>query len=431
LDVRTLMYAVRRHKAIFGVLFLLGVAVGAAFTLIRPPLLASKVLVVIPGTRLIQTQAVIAGSDPVLISADRTLSPPVPLETLRHRVSVSSVTSTVLAITAFGETANQAKATANAVAVSYVAFVRSPKSPGGKTSAQVLQNASPATGTTVAVRMAETCGLGALAGAVLGIIVAAAIGRTDRRLRERDEIAAAVGASVLASFPVARPADPEGWERLLMTYEPTVVNAWSIRKALRHLGLSDGKPAAGPGVSVRVLSLSSDRRALALGPQLAVFAASLGIQTTLVVGPKQDSKYATALSAACTMSAIALSGQPGRLRFAATDGDHSDRPATESLTVLVEVVDSRDPRPVQVAHPSATLLGVSAGSATAEQLARVAVSVATHGRDIAGVLVADPLGTDRTTGSLPQPVPSNRRMAVQPMQPTRMNGTSAESRPWR
>jgi capsular polysaccharide biosynthesis protein len=427
LDLRTLLYAVRRHKVIFGVLFLLGLAAGAAYTVVSPPLLASKVLVIVPGTRQIQTQAVIAASDPVLIRADHMLVPPVPLDTLRHQVTVSNVTSTVLEITATGKTAIGAQDVANAVARSYVAFVKSPRSPGGKTSAQVLENATPATGAALRGRAAETSGLGAVAGALLAIVIIAAIGRADRRLRERDEIAAAIGASVLASFPVARPSDAAGWARLLQGYEPAVVHAWSLRKALRQLGLTDVWSVTGSGVSVAVLSLSSDRRALALGPQLAVFAASLGIPTTLVVGPQQESRYASALSAGCTATATALTGQPGRLRFAASDSELFDQNGTAALTVIVEVADSRDPRPKYPARATATVLGVSAGATTAEQLARLAVSVATDGADIAGVLVADPFTSDRTTGSLPQLGRTPGRRGATNPKPARIASTPAET----
>ena len=402
MDARTLLFAVRRHKAIFGVLFLLGLAIGTAFTLIKPPLLASKVLVVIPGTRYIQTQAVIAASDPVLLAAARNLHPIIPLETLRHRVKVATVTSTVLAITALGKTASQAQETVNAVADSYVDFVQSPKSPGGKTTAEVLENATPAIGPTLPVRTVETGGLGGLAGALIGIIVVAAIGRTDRRLRERDEIAVAIGAPVLASIPVAHPSDPAGWARLLENYEPTITHAWSLRKALRQLGLSEGRSPGQPRVSVAVVSLSSDRRALALGPQLATFATALGIPTRLVVGQQQESGYTAALSAGCTMTATALSDQSNRLQFATEDSDAVDRYAPAALTVIVEVVDSREPRFSHSSRATATVLGVSAGATTAEQLARVAVGVAATGRDISGALVANPLPSDRTTGNLPQ-----------------------------
>jgi len=60
---------------------------------------------------------------------------------------------------------------------------------------------------------------------------------------------------------------------------------------------------------------------------------------------------------------------------------------------------------------------------TAEQLARIAVSAAVDGREIAGILVADPDPADRTTGRVPQVArPGLRRM------PTRMTGTTTEIR---
>ena len=74
-------------------------------------------------------------------------------------------------------------------------------------------------------------------------------------------------------------------------------------------------------------------------------------------------------------------------------------------------------------HTAVAVLGVSAGAATAEQLARAAVSAAADGRDIAGILVADPDPTDHTTGRLPQLAPpAHRKM------PTRLNRFSTEIR---
>ena len=51
---------------------------------------------------------------------------------------------------------------------------------------------------------------------------------------------------------------------------------------------------------------------------------------------------------------------------------------------------------------STTVLGVSAGAATAAQLVGVAVSAAADGRQIDGILVADPDPADHTTGRVPQ-----------------------------
>jgi hypothetical protein len=71
----------------------------------------------------------------------------------------------------------------------------------------------------------------------------------------------------------------------------------------------------------------------------------------------------------------------------------------------------------------AAVLAVSAGAVTAEQLARAAVCAAVDGRDVVGILVADPERTDRSTGRIPRLVqPTRRKM------PTRLNGFSTEIR---
>ena len=84
-----------------------------------------------------------------------------------------------------------------------------------------------------------------------------------------------------------------------------------------------------------------------------------------------------------------------------SDQHDADRlPGTE-LAVVVAVVDGQDPHVRRHDAPTTTVLGVSAGAVTAEQLARVAASAAADGRQIAGILVADPDPADHTTGRLP------------------------------
>jgi hypothetical protein len=89
------------------------------------------------------------------------------------------------------------------------------------------------------------------------------------------------------------------------------------------------------------------------------------------------------------------------LRTALADDGHLDQQVA-GLSVVVAVVDGWAPRPAGLVRTDATVLGVSAGAATAEQLARVAASAAADGRHIAGILVADPDPADPTTGRLPQ-----------------------------
>jgi capsular polysaccharide biosynthesis protein len=404
LDLRRSAQVVRKHPAIVGGVAALGLAAGIAYSVLQPPLLTSQALVVLgQSTHDISTQVVIAGSDAVLKSALPDVRPATTLDTLRNDVTVKSLTSGIISISARGPTGVDAQDTANAVAQSYLSYVTRKNSPVGTVQAKLVGLALPGTGTPLVLRLLITAVLGALVGALLGIISVLAIFRGDRRLRERDEIADSIGVSVLASIPVMHPSGPAGWTKLLEEYEPSSVPAWRLRTALSYLGLPGdlaSRPPGRGGFSVTMLSLSSDKAALALGPQLATFAAAQGIPTALVIGPQQDNDATATLRAAC---AAAEQGRARHgLRLAVADNDAGFRLPDGLLTVVVAVVDDRAPRVPDTMRTSATLIGVSAGAATADQLAKVAASAATDGRQITGILVADPDPTDHTTGRIPQ-----------------------------
>ena len=130
LDTRRFLHTLRRHRKIVGFAVVLGLVGGAAFTVLRPPLYSSKALVELPGEQYIQTQVVVAISDTVLVGAMPNINPAVPLATLRHEVSATSLTTEIVQITAEGTTAAQAEGMANAVANSYVSFLSSPSRTG-------------------------------------------------------------------------------------------------------------------------------------------------------------------------------------------------------------------------------------------------------------------------------------------------------------
>ena len=137
----------------------------------------------------------------------------------------------------------------------------------------------------------------------------------------------------------------------------------------------------------------------------------------LVVGPQQDANTAATLRAAC-----AARQEPPRrstnLRVTVSDERAvPDRVPGAGLIVVIAVVDGQDPRVADTMRTTATVLGVSAGTVTAEQLARVAGSAASDGRDIAGILVADPDSADHTTGRLPELARPTQRRG-----PTRITG---------
>jgi capsular polysaccharide biosynthesis protein len=420
LDLRRSLQLVWRHKVIVAIFIVLGIAAGAAYTVLHPPMLASNALVLLSSSiHDTGTQVVIADSDPVLAGAVRSAGPGMSLDTLRSRVQVKSLTYNVISISAMGQTAAQAEGTANAVAHSYIHYLGSGATPGLHGQAKILEPAAGATGTPLAIRLLVIGGLGALAGLAAGVIVALVIGRSDRRLRTRDEIAESIGIPVLASITVGRPSDASDWRKLLEGYEPGAVDAWLLRKTLQDLSLLGTN---GSSSSLAVVSLAADRKALALGPQLAIFAASLGIRTALIIGPQQDTNATATLRAACA----ALAVPPGRsrnLQVTVSDQYDADPLPGAGLAVVVAVVDGQTPQFAAVMHTTTTVFGVSAGAVTAEQLARVAASAASDSRHIAGILVADPDSADHTTGRLPWLARSSRRTT-----PRRMTGTATETR---
>lgn len=403
LDLRRSVHIVRRHKILVASAAALGVLAGTGYAVMNPPMVTSQALVVLPpSTHDTRTQVMIASSDPVLADALRSVDRGAPLQVLRTHIQVTSPSFNVISISAQDKTADQAERTANAVADSYVAYLGSGRLPGRPEPARVLQPAADATmATSLPVRLLVSAGLGALIGAVIAAIAALAISRSDRRLRRRDDIAESIGVPVLLSVPVAHPRDAAGWNRLLAEYDPGAVDAWRLREGLHLLGLDPGGPRDGSGSSIAVFSLAHDRKALALGPQLAAFAASLGIPTALVLSPHQDTNATATLRAACQV----LPEPPqrlGNLRVTVHDDDHPARLPDGCLAVVVAVIDSKSPEFTGTIRTAETLLGVSAGTVTAEQLARAAATAAADGRHLGGILVADPDPADHTTGRLPR-----------------------------
>jgi capsular polysaccharide biosynthesis protein len=429
MNLREAIKIARRNKTIIGVAVAVGLIGGAAYGSINPAVLTAQSLVLVQttnptdevSTNPLGTQVIVATSTPVLTGAQQTLGGSESLTQLKNQVTANSPTDSVLEIDAQGSSAEQAEQVANAVANSYVTFVGSSESPVGKVAARMLQPASTATGTSPIMHRLTSGLIGLLAGGIIGFVVALARSRRDRRLRQRDDIANALGVPVLASVPASRPVSAQDWAKLLGGYQPGVLHAWRLRKALQHLavaGVNVTSTPHGTGTSsVAVVSIAGDQAALALGPQLAVFAVSLGIPTSLVVGPQEDPNVTAALRTACAEWG---KKRQGDLRVAVADQGHSEGSAASGFAVIVSVVDGADPKVDATMEATATVIGVSAGAVTADQLARVGISAIRSGRDVSGILVANPDPLDHTTGRAPQlAVPAARRM------PSRMAGRAA------
>jgi hypothetical protein len=133
---------------------------------------------------------------------------------------------------------------------------------------------------------------------------------------------------------------------------------------------------------------------LAVGPQIASFAASNGIATQLFAAQHHES--ATTLWAACSQ-------HPERhdLPAVLSVTTVSDSRARADLTVRLVVLDRDTPEPDPVLVRDGTaVLAVSSGSATRRNLADAVVAADRVGLTVKGIVVANPDPLDRTTGRL-------------------------------
>lgn len=403
----------RRLRRLVLVVAAVGLLGGVGIGWLFPVLPSAEALVVLPppavsqnGTPVqdIQTQVFIANSAAVLTSAGQNVKPAVGLTDVESRVQVSALTQEILRIRAQGRSARQAEDLANSVADTYVFYVtdsdtRLPGDLGKKVGARVLERATTASGGNMYLHLASYGAIGAAGAAFVGSLIMLAVMRGDRRLRLRDDIAGAVGIPVLASVATQRPGGASGWAQLLEHYRPSAVDAWAFRKMLRDLGLD----ARGGGASLTVVTLTEDVRALSVGPQLAAFATAIGIPAEVTVDTMHES--VAPLIAGLRASP---SGQGGAVE-AVEPGD------TEPLRVFVVVADRDAPRLDGTRRSDATVIAVSAGRATAEELARVAVAVTGDRRVVDGIVVADPDEFDRTTGRAPhagRSAPTRARVAL-------------------
>jgi capsular polysaccharide biosynthesis protein len=360
---------------------------------------------------------------------------------------------------------------------------------GASETPDIIQPAAPATGPSLPGRLLTWTVAGALL-TVAGTALVLLIRRLrDPRVRARDDLADAVGSSLLAVVHSRPQRSVAGWLTLFETYEPSAEEGWAFRRVLRALtGSADRDPTRtstkrSPGRlehpgSVTVVALSGDQRGVAVGPQLAAFAASLGIATQFTIASRHDS-IAPLYAACATGRGSEL--RPGLVLEARSEGTtpgqeasaHPNAPlakplkggvAKESrlqealgdysvahpargmketaqheaaakaepqemathpsvdLSIVFAVADRREPTLRQVPATAVTMLAISPGVGTREELARLAVAVDDAGGRIDGVVIADPDPSDRTTGRR-----TLDERALQAPLPVRLTGPSQVS----
>jgi capsular polysaccharide biosynthesis protein len=241
--------------------------------------------------------------------------------------------------------------------------------------------------------------LGGICGLLVGSIYVLAVHRRDPRLWSRDQLADAVGSPVLLSSRSMGKRSSSEWIEILKRYTPSSAEQWNVRKALRELGVGDG------ATSLLILTLGGDDAAVALTAQLAMSAALSGVTTAYSIADHGDS--AAALEVAC--GRFASIGSSPRPDLEVATGVPQRRSDAE-LSVVAVVLDANDPTPETDGDGSTdVLVAVSAGFATAEQLARLAIRASNGGIQLKGVIVANPAVEDQSTGRSPE---ANTRTAL-------------------
>lgn len=280
-----------------------------------------------------------------------------------------------------------------------------------------------------AVLWAAACGL---VGAAMGALVALVRTRRDPRVRSTRDLSRALGAPVLAGI-VGRPRRrAEDWPELLRTYEPPALDAWVVRLLLREiLGAEGGVRGTVEGkrgrpqprrATVVVLSFTGDSAGLALGPQLAAIAASLGVRTALVAAGSDEFVDGLAAGLALARRSPDLRENLALPRSLQDSKDHE-------LAFVVAAVDPAQPRLQDLPPADEHLLCIGAGRATAEELAMVALAADAAGRQIDGAVVCDPKSWDTppsSTVGLP-PVTSARPAPVAPLAHAASSGAKRPS----
>ena len=64
LDLRRSMQIVRRHKVLVGIVVALGILGGAAYAVLKPPMLTSTALIALPTSVSVQPATTTGGTDP-------------------------------------------------------------------------------------------------------------------------------------------------------------------------------------------------------------------------------------------------------------------------------------------------------------------------------------------------------------------------------
>jgi hypothetical protein len=237
--------------------------------------------------------------------------------------------------------------------------------------------------------------VGALSALFAGCLFVFFASRRDRRLRLRDELAAAIGVPVLASLKCGSCKSAKDWRRLLQRYSPSPVDSWNFRRLLHGVSPADSDKApqqGDKGTQLNVVAFADDGPSLAAGVQLARSASELGMQTVLVPG---EHASLALLRAALRVATAGAPDQPFVFE-AKTSGQEFS-----ALRLSLSIIAVDEGKPAMAVTSGVSVLAVSSGFATADALARLALVASDSGRPIDGIVVINPDPADSTAGVVP------------------------------
>lgn len=263
---------------------------------------------------------------------------------------------------------------------------------GFNAGAIVVQDASPERPPPMWNRLALWMPAGAWLSVLLVASIALIVERRQRVLRLRDEIAVVVGSPVLGSVRAQQQRTTVDWSALLATYSAGPAEDWAWRRALSNLpGSSSRTGGLSHPRSMTLICLAGDGPGLALPPQLATYAIGRGVTTRLTVANGQQ--------AVAQLWTVMTSYSRDQLRPGLLLGPERDQDPEPDLTLTMIVVDRTSPDLTSLSDSDAIVFVVSSGVATEEDVVRLNVGLDAHGRRFDGVIVANPEGSDHTTGT--------------------------------
>jgi hypothetical protein len=226
-DLPRSVQIIGRYRTLVGLMAVLGLLAGAVLAALTPLVFTSKV-VVLAGGPACPGGAICGG--PLFSSGAIQLRSP---GALPSGVQIKLLTGDVVSVSASAGTAARAEAAADAALDSYLAHfgMSAPTSmsyPGEQASARLLESTTAATGTAAPQRLFRDALLGAVFGALLGIIAALAAGRTTI-----DPLAAPRGLGV---------GEEDGAVVQETEYAPT--GMWLEQLALEHVAQKAARESA-------------------------------------------------------------------------------------------------------------------------------------------------------------------------------------------